>query len=123
MTSVSSPVGAVRELALKGCGRTTDAAVVLLRRRSNAVADRPAPGPAPAILLTVAAESQVWRRSATVAGERAPAGRIHAVLGASARTLCGLDHAELARFPYVDFVASSLERCEICRARGAALLH
>ena len=53
------------------------------------------PPPSPAILLTVAAESQVWRRSTAVAGERMPAGRIHAVLGASTRTLCGLDHAEL----------------------------
>lgn len=74
-------------------------------------------------LLTIAAERQMWRRSGSAAGERAPAGRIHAVLGASSKTLCGLDHAELARFPYLDFVSSSLDRCAICRARGAALLH
>ena len=103
---------------LKGFAGTADAAE--MRRRSTVV--DPPRSPAP-FLLTIAAESQTWRRSTTLAGERAPAGRIHAVLGASGRTLCGLDHAELARFPYVDFVTSHLERCEMCRARGAALLH
>src|SRR5688572_6906429 len=105
-------------MSLKELADTADAAE--MRRRST-VTERPQPQAQ--LLLTIAAESQTWRRSATVAGERAPAGRIHAVLGASARTLCGLDHAELARFPYVDFVTSPLERCEMCRSRGAALLH
>lgn len=92
-----------------------------MRRRSSVV-QRPQPQ-SPPIQLTVASESQVWRRGTAVAGERAPAGRIHAVLGSSAQTLCGLAHAELARFPYVDFVTSPLERCERCRSTGAALLH
>lgn len=87
------------------------------------MAKEPPPPQVQRTVLTVAAERQVWRRSTTVAGERAPAGRIHAVLGSSSCTLCGLDHAELARFPYVDFVTSPLERCDICRSRGAALLH
>jgi hypothetical protein len=109
-------------MGLKGLPTPTDAAE--MRRRSTVV-ERPQPQPLPQYQLTIASESQTWRvrRNVTMAGERAPAGRIHAVLGASARTLCGMDHAELARFPYVDFVTSPLERCEICRSRGAALLH
>jgi hypothetical protein len=100
--------------------RRADAEGVRFRRRAT-VEERPQPaGP---VRLTVASEGQTWRRSAAVAGERAPAGTIHAVLGASPVTLCGLDHAQLARFPYVDFVTSSLPRCEMCRMRGAALLH
>lgn len=92
-----------------------------MRRRSTVV-DRPLPA-LPQHLLTIASESQVWRRSAaTPSGQRGPAGRIHAVLGASTRTLCGLEHAELARFPYADFVTSTLQRCDICRTRGADLL-
>ena len=94
-----------------------------MRLRRSAVVDRPHAERRNPFLLTIASEGQTWRRSTSVAGERAPAGRIHAVLGVSDRTLCGLDHAEFARFPYVDFVASSLERCDVCRSRGAALLH
>ena len=107
-------------MGLKASGEPADAPGM---RRRPSVVERPQP--LPQFLLTVAAESQTWRvrRNVTHSGERAPAGRIHAVLGASPRTLCGLDHAELARFPYVDFVSSSLERCEMCRTRGAALLH
>jgi hypothetical protein len=75
-------------------------------------------------LLTIAAERQVWHRSlATPAGERAPAGRIHAVLGTANTTLCGLHDYELAQFPYLDFTDSTLPRCEVCRQRGAAILH
>ena len=91
-----------------------------MRRRPAVVERSPRAEP---IRLTIASESQTWRRSSTVAGERAPSGTIHAVLGASTRTLCGLEHAQLARFPYLDFVESSLRRCEMCRSRGAALLH
>ena len=104
-------------MSLKGLAAVADAAGM---RRRPSVVERPHTLPPPQ--LTVASEGQMWRRSSTLAGERVPAGKIHAVLGASARTLCGLEHAELARFPYVDFVASSLERCAMCRARGAALL-
>jgi hypothetical protein len=109
-------------MGLKGLRTRADASEV--RRRSTLV-ERPQPQPLPQYQLTIASESQTWRvrRNVTTAGERAPAGRVHAVLGASARTLCGLDHAELARFPDVDFVTSPLERCEVCRSRGAALLH
>src|SRR5687768_12344078 len=106
-------------MGIKGCPGRADLAEM---RRRAPVVERPQPRPRH-ILLTVASEGQMWRRSTSVAGERVPAGRIHAVLGASTRTLCGLDHAELARFPYVDFVESRLERCELCRTRGAALLH
>lgn len=91
-----------------------------MRRRSAVVERRQPAGP---VRLTIASESQTWRRTTTVAGERAPAGLIHAVLGASVVTLCGLDHSQLARFPYLDFVESGLSRCEMCRSRGAALLH
>ena len=112
-------------MGLKGATARTDARD-MWRRRSTVV-DRPQPQPEACRLatLTVASEGQTWRirRNVTMDGERMPAGRIHAVLGQSTRTLCGLDHAELARFPYVDFVTSPLERCEVCRARGAALLH
>ena len=112
-------------MGLKGIPPRTDARD-MWRRRSTVV-ERPQPQP-PASrphLLTVASEGQTWRirRNVTMDGERMPAGRIHAVLGQSTRTLCGLDHAELARFPYVDFVTSPLERCEVCRSRGADLLH
>ena len=74
------------------------------------------------ILLSIASEGQAWHRSRTVAGERCPSGRIHAVRGASNRTLCGLDDIELARFPYLDFTTSTLPRCESCRAKAADLL-
>jgi hypothetical protein len=74
------------------------------------------------LLLSIASEGQAWHRSKTVAGERAPSGRIHAVRGASNRTLCGLADTELARFPYLDFTASTLPRCEGCRSRAADLL-
>ena len=109
-------------MGLKGGRWCTD--VTEMRRRSAVVEQQQSPATRP-YLLTVASEGQTWRirRNVTMGGERMPAGRIHAVLGQSTRTLCGLDHAELARFPYVDFVASPLERCEICRSRGAALLH
>jgi hypothetical protein len=87
-----------------------------MRRASTIVPDQQR------VSLTIAAQRQSWHRSTAVGGERVPAGRIHAVLGASARTLCGLGHAELALFPYLDFVESALERCDICRRRGALLL-
>jgi hypothetical protein len=110
-------------MGLKGSTARTDAG--RMRRRSTVVVERPEPHQNRPYQLTVASESQTWRvrRNVTMSGERAPAGRSHAVLGASTRTLCGLDHAELARFPFVDFVTSSVERCEVCRTRGAALLH
>jgi hypothetical protein len=79
--------------------------------------------PRPA-LLTIAAERQIWHRSAaSQGGERSPAGRIHAVFGKSDHTLCGVPNHELAVFPYRDFTEGSLQRCDVCRARGAALLH
>ena len=111
-------------MGLKRWATNADAAE--MRRRSTVV-ERPKVQAQPYLLPTlgIASESQSWRvrRNVTMSGERTPAGRIHAVLGASTRTLCGLEHAELAHFPYVDFVTSSLERCDICRTRGAALLH
>jgi hypothetical protein len=74
--------------------------------------------------LNIAAERQIWHRSgASLGGERAPAGRIHAVFGTANETLCGMDEQGLALFPYADFVTSWLERCEVCRDRGAAILH
>jgi hypothetical protein len=75
-------------------------------------------------LLSIAAESQVWHRSvASTGGTRSPSGRIHAVFGKNDHTLCGLASSELAVFPSRDFTEGSLRRCEICRARGAQLLH
>jgi hypothetical protein len=90
--------------------------------RRSAVADEAAAPRLP--LLTIAAERQVWHRSvASKDGERSPAGRIHAVFGKADHTLCGLPSCELAVFPYRDFTEGSLQRCDVCRARGAALLH
>ena len=79
-------------------------------------------------LLSIAAERQVWHRSAAASGgERTPAGRLHAVFGKEVHTLCGLPWAELAQFPYLDFVAplssSAMYRCDVCQRRGAAILH